>query len=59
MGFTVGIAGLGLMGGSLAKAFHAQEDIQVLGFDRDETVLSRAKLQEATDGCLTEKNISE
>lgn len=59
MGFTVGIAGLGLMGGSLAKAFHAQEDIQVLGFDRDETVLSRAKLQEATDGCLTEENISE
>lgn len=59
MGFTVGIAGLGLMGGSLAKAFHAQEDIRVLGYDRDESVISRAKLQNATDGCLTKENISE
>ena len=35
---TVGIVGLGLIGGSLVKAFRACTDHTVLGFDADSAV---------------------
>ena len=40
---TVGIVGLGLIGGSFAKAYHAA-GWRVLGYDRDESVLSFTQL---------------
>ena len=43
---TVGIVGLGLIGGSFAKAYHAA-GWRVLGYDRDESVLSFTQLAEA------------
>ena len=39
---TVGIAGLGLIGGSMAKAVRQYTDCTLLGYDTDGAVLSRA-----------------
>ena len=47
------------MGGSFAKAFHEIENVTVLGFDRDRSTLDRARLQNAIDGVLSEKNIGD
>lgn len=55
---TVGICGLGLIGGSLAKAYSENGD-KVLGYDTDETVLPLAKLSGAVDGELNESNIGD
>ena len=52
-----GIVGLGLIGGSLAKAYKAG-GAQVLAVDRDETVLSFAGLSGIVDDKLTKENIS-
>ena len=49
---TVGIVGLGLIGGSLAKAYRAH-DARVLAFDTDASVLSFAQLDGTADGVLT------
>ena len=49
---TVGIAGLGLIGGSMAKAVKARTDCRVLGFDRDGAVLKKALRDGACDGVL-------
>jgi len=54
---NIGVVGLGLIGGSLAKAFHAGGH-RVLGFDTDESILSFAQLSGAVDGVLDEKSIS-
>ena len=54
---TVGILGLGLIGGSMAKAY-VQAGHTVLAFDPDETILSFAKLSGAIQGALTQENIS-
>ena len=51
---TIGVAGLGLIGGSLAKAY---KDHTVYGFDIDEAILSFAKLSGAIDGVLDESTI--
>lgn len=56
---TVGIAGLGLIGGSLAKAYKFNTDYTVLGADRDEVTFKRAVLVNAVDGKLTQENLSE
>ena len=40
---TVGVIGLGLIGGSLVRALHAYTEETVLGFDRDAAVMARAK----------------
>ena len=53
---TVGIVGLGLIGGSFAKAYHAA-GWRVLGYDRDESVLSFTQLADAVDEPLTMDNI--
>ena len=55
----IGVAGLGLIGGSLAKAFKNLPDTEVLGYDIDSVTLMRAKLVDATHGELTKKNIKE
>ena len=54
---TVGIVGLGLIGGSFAKAYHAA-GWTVLGYDTDESVLSFAQLADAVDEPLTMDNIA-
>lgn len=54
---TVGIAGLGLIGGSFAKAYAAAGET-VLGFDTDRATLDFAVLSGAVHGELTEQNIA-
>lgn len=54
----VGIVGLGLIGGSFAKAYHAA-GWHVLGHDVDASVLSFARLADAVDEVLTLDNISQ
>lgn len=48
----VGIVGLGLIGGSIAKAYKRTPGITVLGTDRDKSIVEFAKLAEAIDGEL-------
>ncbi len=55
---TVGILGLGLIGGSLARAY-TKSGHRVLVCDRDKDMLSFAQLAGAVDGELTEGNITE
>lgn len=55
---TVGICGLGLIGGSMAKAYHA-EGHRVLGFDLHEPTLQYAQLADIVDGVLDESSISQ
>ena len=52
-----GIAGLGLIGGSFAKAY-AEAGHTVLGFDTDSSTLSFARLSGVVSGELTEENIA-
>ena len=52
---TVGIVGLGLIGGSFARAY-AQAGHRVLAADTDGSVLEFAKLSGAVEGTLTEGN---
>lgn len=54
---TVGIVGLGLIGGSMAKAVKARTAERVLGFDRDGTVLERALREGVCDGVLETENL--
>lgn len=49
---TVGIAGLGLIGGSIAKAYKNGGQHTVYGFDIDNSVLGFAKLSGAVDETL-------
>ena len=53
---TVGILGLGLIGGSLARAY-AMEGHTVLACEKDESMLSFAQLAGAVDAPLTDENI--
>lgn len=55
----IGVVGLGLIGGSLAKAIKYNTENTVLGYDIDLNVLLKAKLLGAVDGELTEKKIPE
>ena len=55
---TVGILGLGLIGGSLARAY-ALEGHTVYAAEKDETILSFAMLAGAVQGRLDEKSISQ
>ena len=52
----VGIVGLGLIGGSFAKAYTAAGH-KVLAMEKDESVLTFARLSEAVQGELTPKNV--
>ena len=54
---TVGIVGLGLIGGSLAKAYKKSEHT-VYSYDIDKKILDFAILSGAVDGILSFENIS-
>ena len=54
---TVGIVGLGLIGGSFAKAYHEAGEF-VLAHDADSSVLDFAILSGAVNGALTKENVS-
>ena len=53
---TVGILGLGLIGGSLARAYH-DAGHRVLGCDRDASTVQFAQMAHAVDAPLAEDNI--
>ncbi|MCL2722520.1 MAG: prephenate dehydrogenase [Treponema sp.] len=54
---NVGIAGLGLIGGSLAKAYKLAGN-NVYGFDADEAILSFAQVSGAVNGVLDDNTIN-
>ena len=56
--FTIGIVGLGLIGGSFAKAYHAAGH-KVLAMDTDASILEFAKLSGAVDADLSRDNLKE
>ena len=56
---TVGIAGLGLIGGSFAKAYKDNSDVKVYGFDLNNSICHLAKVEGAIDEVLTAENIGE
>lgn len=51
----IGIVGLGLIGGSFAKAFKANSSNEIYGFDSDSETLSYARLSESIDDVLTDE----
>ena len=53
----VGIVGLGLIGGSLAKAYKRVDGIRVLGYDLDKSTMDFAHLAQAIDGELTDEEL--
>lgn len=55
----IGIAGLRLIGGSMARAFKFYTDNTVYGFDIDEASVKRARLVCAIDDELTDENVSD
>ena len=55
---TVGIAGLGLIGGSLAKAYKEAGET-VLAFDKDEGTMLLAETMEIIDGRLNEETVGQ
>ena len=55
---TVGIVGLGLIGGSFAKAYHAAGHT-VLAFDTDWSIYDFAVLSGTVDGPLTDESLPE
>ena len=54
---TVGIVGLGLIGGSLAKAYRRDGSVEILAYDIDKSILDFARLSGAVDGELSMENI--
>ena len=56
---TVGVLGLGLIGGSLARAIQANTAHTVLGADLIRSVIYRAKLMEVIHDELTEERVGE
>ena len=56
---NVGIAGLGLIGGSLAKAYKSQPGHAVFGYDIDESILSIAQIAGAVDAPLDQETIGQ
>jgi prephenate dehydrogenase len=52
----IGVVGLGLIGGSLAKAY-TQHGHEVYGYDIDETILSFAKMARAITGVLDSRTL--
>lgn len=54
----IGIVGLGLIGGSMAKSIKARTDDMVLGIDLNEETMSLAKMSGSIDGVLTDDKLS-
>ena len=55
---NIGIVGMGLIGGSLAKAYRA-DGHKISGFDTDEAILSFAQLSGTIEGVLDEHSIGQ
>ncbi len=55
---TVGIVGLGLIGGSFAKAYSDNDEHKVLAYDIDEQTMQAAYTAKNIDGELNKDNIS-
>lgn len=53
----IAVAGLGLIGGSMAKAFMEAGDTEVFGCDCDCATMARARLENAVTDELTKENI--
>ena len=56
---TIGIVGLGLIGGSLAKALKASGNHRVLGYNRSENIIKDALAEGAIDEALERDNLSQ
>lgn len=56
---TVGVVGLGLIGGSLAKALKANTEHTVLGCDADAATQQYAEMTKCIDGPLTEDTLAQ
>ncbi|MBQ9199792.1 MAG: prephenate dehydrogenase [Lachnospiraceae bacterium] len=56
---TVGIVGLGLIGGSFAKAYSNHDEHKVLGYDIDKKVMESAFNENSISGELGENNIAD
>ena len=56
--FNIGIVGLGLIGGSFAKAYHAAGH-KVLAFDTDEAILDFTRLIGNVDDVLSRENLKD
>lgn len=54
----IGVLGLGLIGGSMAKTIKTHTDATVLGYDISPTVIHKAKMVEAIDGPLTDESLA-
>jgi len=54
---NVGIVGLGLIGGSMAKSIKARTGHTVFAIDRDEETMAMARMCGAIDAPLTEENL--
>lgn len=54
---TLGVAGLGLIGGSFVKAYNESEEWQVLGYDKDKKINQLAVLAEDIKDELNSDNI--
>ncbi|MDD3336651.1 MAG: prephenate dehydrogenase [Eubacteriales bacterium] len=54
---NIAVVGLGLIGGSLAKTLKKNSPHTVLGIDRSEQVMYKAKLLDAIDGELTDERL--
>lgn len=55
----IAVVGLGLIGGSLVRAFMNIENTTVYGFDRDKETMARARLEGAIHFEMTKENIGE
>lgn len=55
---NIGIVGLGLIGGSLAKSAKKNTKFKVYGYDLDKNVIIKAISEKSIDGELTEKRLS-
>lgn len=55
----IGVVGLGLIGGSIAKALNQNTDYTVYGYDIDDTITKKAILVGAIEETLTEKMLPE
>lgn len=54
----IALIGLGLIGGSVAKAIKKNTPHTVLGYDTDEQVMYKARLLDAIDGELTDERLA-
>lgn len=54
---TVGIVGLGLIGGSFARAYSDNDEHMVLAYNRSKNVIEKAYEDKSINGELNEKNI--